>query len=238
MISKLNKQRHPGFTLIEMLVVIAIIALLASILVPAVTRALRSAKSIASVNNLRQIHLMFTTYLLDNNQKFMTSVHSGDQQYDWPRVLWEHNFGEFGSSVTDEMEQSDYRRVMWCPLQVAQFGQDQHPWGRSSYAMNRYFQPGSWGGGTRYSDHPETIGSVEPLVMAGTQHPADPRFGTFSHIQSSNYPYDTAWMNVYYGYGGNGKHAVALWLAGNASTITRERMVALNADLSNFRDFK
>lgn len=221
-----------------MLVVIAIIALLASLLVPAVTRALNSAKTTSSISNLKQIHLMFTTYLIDNNQKFMTSVKSGDQEHDWPRILWEHSFGDFGSNPVEEMEQSAYRRIMWCPIQVAKYGQDQHPLGRSSYAMNRFFQPGSWGGGTRYSDNPEAPGSVEPLIMAGTQHPADPRFGTFSHIQSSNFPYDTSWMNVAYEYGGNGKKGLALWLAGNASSIDRDRMIALNTDLSNFRDFK
>lgn len=227
-----------GFTLIEMLVVIAIIALLASLLVPAVSKGLNSAKTTGSVNNLRSIHQMFTMYLLDNHQKYMDSVHNGDQPYDWPRTLWEHAHGEFSGNAVEEMQQSAYAKTMWCPVQVAKFGQDQHPWGRSSYAMNKFFRPASWGGGNRYQDDPDNPGSLEPLIMAGTQHPADARFGTFSHIDSSNYPYDTAWSNVAYLYGGNRKSAVALWIAGNVNIVPQEKMTALHGDLSDARTFK
>lgn len=232
------KNTSSAFTLIEMLVVIAIIALLASLLVPAVGRALRSAKTTKSLHNLRQIHLMFTIYLTDNKQRFMPSVGSGTPKRDWPRVLWEDVHGGFEGDVVSEMRSSAYSGIMWCPLQVESYGREQHPWGRSSYAMNEYFKPSSWGGGVRYLDHPDTIGSLEPLLMAGTQHPADPRFGTFSHIESSKFPYDTAWSNVAYEYGGRGRDAVALWIAGNAGVVDQARMVGLHDDLSNPNDFR
>ncbi|MDF3127646.1 prepilin-type N-terminal cleavage/methylation domain-containing protein [Kiritimatiellaeota bacterium B1221] len=58
-----------GFTLIEMLVVIAIIALLASILIPAITRALDSSKRIACLSNLRSLGQGTLGYVFDNNQK-------------------------------------------------------------------------------------------------------------------------------------------------------------------------
>jgi general secretion pathway protein G len=56
-----------GFTLIEMLVVIAIIALLASIMIPAVSKALERTKSINCASNLRQVGIAITGYALDNN---------------------------------------------------------------------------------------------------------------------------------------------------------------------------
>lgn len=59
------KTRRRGFTLIEMLVVIAIIALLASILVPAVTNALGTANKTRVMSNGRSIYLSIFSTITD-----------------------------------------------------------------------------------------------------------------------------------------------------------------------------
>lgn len=55
-----------GFTLVELLVVIAVIALLAALVLPALVRAKEAGRGAVCKNNLRQIGLASTTYSLDN----------------------------------------------------------------------------------------------------------------------------------------------------------------------------
>ncbi len=58
----------PGFTLVELLVVVAIIALLAALLLPTLSRAKAAGYSVACRNNLHQIGLAMEMYLGDNHR--------------------------------------------------------------------------------------------------------------------------------------------------------------------------
>ncbi|MGN1016760.1 MAG: type II secretion system protein [Faecousia sp.] len=61
------KQRHKGFTLIEMLVVIAIIAILVAFIVPIISNASTKAKAAADAANLRTILGEANTALVDSD---------------------------------------------------------------------------------------------------------------------------------------------------------------------------
>lgn len=59
-----------GFTLIEMLVVIAIIALVASLTVPVVSGALARGRKTSAMSNLRQLGIGIMAYAADNSGRF------------------------------------------------------------------------------------------------------------------------------------------------------------------------
>jgi prepilin-type processing-associated H-X9-DG protein/prepilin-type N-terminal cleavage/methylation domain-containing protein len=61
---------HTGFTLIEILVVVAILALLVAILFPVFSRARENARKASCQNNLKQIALGFTQYMQDYDGRF------------------------------------------------------------------------------------------------------------------------------------------------------------------------
>ncbi len=68
-----------GFTLIEVLVVVAVVAIMASLLLPALSRAKSSARRIQCLNQLRQLNLGISYYVLEHEQGF---PHRG-QGNDW-----------------------------------------------------------------------------------------------------------------------------------------------------------
>ena len=85
-----------GFTLVEMLVVIAVIAVLAALLLPTLSRSKASAYRIKCVSNLRQLGLAAHMYWDDNNGNFFRyggTLTNGGQLY------W---FGWIGSGAEGE----------------------------------------------------------------------------------------------------------------------------------------
>lgn len=63
-------KRRPGFTLLELLTVIAILTLLIGILIPSLSSARRQAKASACLSNLKGLGTGFAIYLTENKDKF------------------------------------------------------------------------------------------------------------------------------------------------------------------------
>ncbi len=64
------KAAEDGFTLVELLIVIAVIALLLAILLPALGKAKSTAKRVKCAGNLKQIDLAMHLYLAGNNDTY------------------------------------------------------------------------------------------------------------------------------------------------------------------------
>ena len=67
MLSKLNKRRG-GFTLVEIMIVVAIIALLAAIAVPGFLRARKRSQATKILNDLRMIDAAVDQYAIETNR--------------------------------------------------------------------------------------------------------------------------------------------------------------------------
>ena len=80
-----------GFTLLELLVVIAIIAILAALLLPALNNAKKKAAQAACINNLKQLGLGMEIYVGDSSGDFpgIASQHAGFNAADW--IYWRTN---------------------------------------------------------------------------------------------------------------------------------------------------
>ena len=71
--------KRRGFTLVELLVVVAIVALLAAILFPVFASARGKARQAACLSNLRQIGIAMALYAQDNDDQFPYAADPSDQ---------------------------------------------------------------------------------------------------------------------------------------------------------------
>jgi len=94
--------RTPGFTLIEVLVVVAIIALLVAVLIPSLAKAREQARQTVCLSHLQQQGVGFATYSADHNARlpwtgsfrfslmeglyYLYTDAIGDRQHDWAQV--------------------------------------------------------------------------------------------------------------------------------------------------------
>ena len=102
-----------GFTLIELLVVVAIIALLIAILLPSLGKARERSKIVSCLNNLRQMGIMYRTYLQDQQSRglYYFRTNSGAvvtaqlQAYGYMNIEWMGGLRAYGMNA----------KVMMCP---------------------------------------------------------------------------------------------------------------------------
>lgn len=134
----------PGFTLVELLVVVAIIALLLSVLLPALRASRRQAKQAVCLANLRQVGYAVHLYANDFGDQFPASLHWG---YDfsrgtpWGYALYGYIAGEpWSRNVAREQWVRVLNSVYHCPLDEI-LTKAEEPFDQWSYGINVYLGP-------------------------------------------------------------------------------------------------
>jgi len=103
MLTKLNR-KHAGFTLVEIMIVVAIIALLAAIAVPGFLRARKRSQASKILNDLRMIDAAVDQYAIETNRTTGNTVVVSD----WTKYVKKdsilYNTGQnlFGTAYGDQ----------------------------------------------------------------------------------------------------------------------------------------
>ena len=116
MFNKLNNRRG-GFTLVEIMIVVAIIALLAAIAVPGFLRARKRSQASRILNDLRMIDAAVDQYAIETNRSTNFSVGTTDWTnylkknsalYNTGRSLLGSAYGAQTVDTIPQVPQSDY----------------------------------------------------------------------------------------------------------------------------------
>jgi prepilin-type N-terminal cleavage/methylation domain-containing protein len=99
MLTKLNR-KHAGFTLVEIMIVVAIIALLAAIAVPGFLRARKRSQASKILNDLRMIDAAVDQYAIESNRTtgFVVGVADWTNYVKKNSILYNTGANLFGTS--------------------------------------------------------------------------------------------------------------------------------------------
>ncbi len=131
-----NRRAEAGFTLVELLVVVAIISVLAALLLPALEKATNTARTAACASNLKQVGLTFMLYADANTGFFPSPCQDIGYGGSYPAPnYWYNQLGGYTDypQLRVGVNWSGLKRTfLQCPIWTGSW---------TGYGMNRYIPP-------------------------------------------------------------------------------------------------
>ena len=134
-----------GFTLVELLVVVAIIALLVSILLPSLSKAKEQTRIVVCMVNLKGMSTAFNCYTTENDDWYPAgSPYGGTQEYIWDSILQPYFQVHGLLHCPSDRAPRDYERYV----------PEEYGWYPRSYGINTQVTgmgPSKWGNENGYN---------------------------------------------------------------------------------------
>ncbi len=151
-----------GFTLVELLVVIAVIAILASLSLPALSRAKEKSKSVNCLNNLRQMAIAAHVYTVDSEDYYPVAYSSEFTEGRYTAVAWDLTTSYGGP-------EPDVRPgLLWQGYGAAKVQQCPSFRGAANWSVDPFT---GYNYNTSYIGHGEGESIPEPARVAALRHP-------------------------------------------------------------------
>ena len=94
------KNKNTGFTLIELMIVIAIIGIIAAIAIPSYSGYVATARMAEAKNNISALKLAEEEFFLENNKYFFDTSENNANLKSWSGDLWTASGGDNGVNFT------------------------------------------------------------------------------------------------------------------------------------------
>ncbi len=163
----LARERKKGFTLVELLVVLAIISILAALLLPALRKAKEQAQATVCINNVHQLYVAMNLYTNDNDGYLPKENNDGWGGPTNPLAPdgWIREMAQYVGVKTNNVP---YTSVFYCPIPGTGAGMGAP--GKWTYAMNEDLRDrdGMWNGTGRARRINDFISPAD--VMAFTEN--------------------------------------------------------------------